>query len=102
MTSCSDSKESRTAVPLPSCRILDVDGKRVKVQVWDTAGQDKFRSITASFFRNAQGVLLVYDVTDRSSFLGVKSWVEDLNHADRRISKILVANKSDVDEASRV
>jgi len=49
----------------------------------------------------SQGVLLVYDVTDRSSFLGVRSWVDDLNRADPKVSKILVANKCDADEAAR-
>ena len=41
-------------------------------------------------------------MTDRSSFLGVRSWVEDLNRADKNVSKVLVANKCDADEASRV
>ena len=49
----------------------------------------------------SQGVLLVYDVTDRSSFLGVRSWVDDLNRADPKVSKVLVANKCDADEAAR-
>ncbi|WVF69883.1 hypothetical protein IAT40_004666 [Kwoniella sp. CBS 6097] len=80
-------------------RILSVgeDGKRVKVQCWDTAGTESFRSITRSYFRGAAGALLVYDVTRRESFDHVTSWLEDLrNHADENVSIILVANKIDL------
>ncbi|WVQ97924.1 hypothetical protein IAU59_005043 [Kwoniella sp. CBS 9459] len=80
-------------------RILSVgeDGKRVKVQCWDTAGTESFRSITRSYFRGAAGALLVYDVTRRESFDHVTSWLEDLRkHADENVSIILVANKIDL------
>nr|XP_031858165.1 uncharacterized protein CI109_006407 [Kwoniella shandongensis]KAA5525237.1 hypothetical protein CI109_006407 [Kwoniella shandongensis] len=81
-------------------RIVNVgeDGeKRVKVQCWDTAGTESFRSITRSYFRGAAGALLVYDVTRRDSFDHVTSWLEDLRqHADENVSIILVANKTDL------
>jgi GTPase SAR1 family protein len=47
---------------------IELDGKRIRLQIWDTAGQDRFRTITTSYFRGAQGILLVYDVTDRCVF----------------------------------
>ncbi|OCF37452.1 rab family protein [Kwoniella heveanensis CBS 569] len=84
-------------------RILSVgeDGKRVKVQCWDTAGTESFRSITRSYFRGAAGALLVYDVTRRESFDHVTSWLEDLRkHADENVSIILVANKIDLCSSS--
>ncbi|KAK1926446.1 GTPase [Papiliotrema laurentii] len=84
-------------------RILSVgeDGKRVKVQCWDTAGTESFRSITRSYFRGAAGALLVYDVTRRDSFEHVTSWLKDLRaHADENVSIILVANKVDLCSAS--
>ncbi|WRT64912.1 uncharacterized protein IL334_001851 [Kwoniella shivajii] len=80
-------------------RIISVgeDGKRVKVQCWDTAGTESFRSITRSYFRGAAGALLVYDVTRRESFEHVTSWLEDLRkYADENVSIILVANKIDL------
>ncbi|WVR04522.1 hypothetical protein IAU60_001526 [Kwoniella sp. DSM 27419] len=80
-------------------RIISVgeDGKRVKVQCWDTAGTESFRSITRSYFRGAAGALLVYDVTRRDSFDHVISWLEDLRrHADENVTIILVANKIDL------
>ncbi|XP_021344297.1 ras-related protein Rab-1B-like [Mizuhopecten yessoensis] len=48
-------------------RTVDVDNKVVRLQVWDTAGQDRFKTITASFYRGAHGIMLVYDVTDMVS-----------------------------------
>ncbi|ORY27090.1 putative GTPase [Naematelia encephala] len=80
-------------------RILQVgeDGRKVKVQCWDTAGTESFRSITRSYFRGAAGALLVYDVTRRDSFEHVTSWLDDLRaHADENVSVILVANKTDL------
>lgn len=52
-----------------------VDGKKVKMQVWDTAGQERFRTITAAYYRGAAGILLVYDVTERESFMNVSNWM---------------------------
>ncbi|WOO79747.1 Ras-related protein RABB1b [Vanrija pseudolonga] len=80
-------------------RILSVgeNGKRVKVQCWDTAGTESFRSITRSYFRGAAGALLVYDVTRRETFEHATSWLDDLRaHADENVSIILVANKTDL------
>ena len=53
-------------------KITEMDGKSVKLIVWDTAGQEKFRSITSSLFRGAQGILLVYDVSDATTFTNAK------------------------------
>lgn len=73
------------------------NGETVKVQVWDTAGSESFRSITRSYYRGAAGALLVYDVTHRASFLNVKSWLDDVRaHAEEKVSVVLVGNMYDL------
>jgi Ras-related protein Rab-8A len=49
-------------------RIIELDNRLIKLQIWDTAGQERFRTITTAYYRGAMGILLVYDVTDESSF----------------------------------
>ncbi|KAG6371915.1 P-loop containing nucleoside triphosphate hydrolase protein [Boletus reticuloceps] len=74
-------------------------GKIVKLQCWDTAGTESFRSITRSYYRGAAGCLLVYDVTSRMSFMNARTWLEDVReHADPHLTCILVGNKVDLCE----
>lgn len=78
-------------------KTLIVDGEPVLLQLWDTAGQERFRSIAKSYFRRADGVLLLYDVTCEKSFLNVREWVdmiEDVSQED--IPIMLVGNKCDL------
>jgi len=73
--------------------------KIVKLQCWDTAGTESFRSITRSYYRGAAGCLLVYDVTSRASFIHAQSWLDDVReHADPHLTCILVGNKVDLCE----
>ncbi len=58
---------------------LDIDGKVVKLQLWDTAGQERFRTIASSFYRGAHGIIVVYDVTDKESFINVKHWMNEID-----------------------
>ncbi|KAI0362606.1 ras-domain-containing protein [Trametes cingulata] len=79
------------------------ENKIVKLQCWDTAGTESFRSITRSYYRGAAGCLLVYDVTNRQTFLNARSWLADVReHADPHLTCILVGNKIDLcsDESS--
>ncbi|OJT06103.1 Ras-related protein RABB1c [Trametes pubescens] len=79
------------------------ENKIVKLQCWDTAGTESFRSITRSYYRGAAGCLLVYDVTSRQSFVNARSWLADVReHADPHLTCILVGNKLDLcsDESS--
>ncbi|KAJ8466797.1 hypothetical protein OPV22_029349 [Ensete ventricosum] len=54
-------------------RTIELDGKRIKLQIWDTAGQERFRTITTAYYRGAMGIMLVYDVTDESSFNNIRN-----------------------------
>ncbi|NXY08285.1 RASEF protein, partial [Pteruthius melanotis] len=79
---------------------LIVDGEPTVLQLWDTAGQERFRSIAKSYFRRADGVLLLYDVTCEKSFMNVREWVdmiEDATHEN--IPIMMVGNKADLRQA---
>ncbi|CAG5923738.1 unnamed protein product [Menidia menidia] len=74
-----------------------VDGEPILLQLWDTAGQERFRSIAKSYFRRADGVLLLYDVTCEKSFLNVREWVDMIEDVSREdIPIMLVGNKCDL------
>ncbi|KAJ8482471.1 hypothetical protein ONZ45_g14932 [Pleurotus djamor] len=75
------------------------ENKVIKLQCWDTAGTESFRSITRSYYRGAAGCLLVYDVTSRKSFTNARAWLADVReHADPHLTCILVGNKVDLCE----
>jgi small GTP-binding protein len=59
-------------------RIINISDKNVLIQVWDTAGQERFRSLTPSYYRSAMGILLVYSVTDKSSFNSIEIWMKQI------------------------
>lgn len=78
---------------------LPEEEKVVKLQCWDTAGTESFRAITRSYYRGAAGCLLVYDVTNRKSFMNARNWLGDVReHADPNLTCILVGNKVDLVE----
>eukprot|EP01105_Mastigella_eilhardi_P014378 TRINITY_DN3272_c1_g1_i3.p1 TRINITY_DN3272_c1_g1~~TRINITY_DN3272_c1_g1_i3.p1 ORF type:complete len:195 (-),score=62.90 TRINITY_DN3272_c1_g1_i3:43-627(-) len=78
-------------------RSVNIDDKLVKLQIWDTAGQERFRNITSSYYRGANGVLIVYDVTDASSFDKVQYWMKELKpHTHEQVRLMLVGNKIDM------
>ena len=77
--------------------------KRMKLSLWDTAGQETYKSITRSYFRGASGALLVYDITRRATFDAVTAWLHDLRQiAEENIVVVLVGNKRDLAGASTV
>jgi len=72
------------------------DGKMVKIQIWDTAGQDRFRSITKNYYKGAHGIILLYDVTSLKTFENVKNWVSQIKEeVSDKVTIILVGNKID-------
>jgi len=78
-------------------RTVELDGKTIKLQIWDTAGQERFRTITSSYYRGAHGIIVVYDVTDAESFNNVKQWLHEIDrYANENVNKLLVGNKSDL------
>ena len=77
-------------------RINLENNKKIKVQIWDTAGQDRFLAITKNYYRGANGILLVFDITNLSSFEHIKNWIEQIKEeAPEKIIIYLVGNKID-------
>ena len=74
-----------------------IRGFPVKLQLWDTGGQERFRTITKSYYERAMGVILVYDCSDERSFIEIRNWIKQIEaHAHSNIVKILVAAKCDI------
>ncbi|XP_063354427.1 ras-related protein Rab-15-like isoform X1 [Pelmatolapia mariae] len=77
-------------------KTLEVDGTKVRVQIWDTAGQERYQTITKQYYRRAQGVIFVYDITDKLSFKHIAKWVSDVDeYTTQKMETILVGNKCD-------
>lgn len=83
-------------------KTLEIDGNRMKLALWDTAGQERFRTLTPRYYRGAQGVVFVYDVTQRKSFDKLTEWLQEAEtYATKTdLVKMLVGNK--IDKPDRV
>lgn len=83
-------------------KTLNIDGRRVKYQIWDTAGQERFRTITSAYYKGCHGIVMVYDITNRSSLENLKGfWLSEVeSYADKSIELALIGNKID-DEANK-
>lgn len=78
-------------------RVIDIGAEKVKLQIWDTAGQESFRSIARSYYRDAAGALLVFDLTRRESFGHLHRWLQEARQfANPGITITLVGNKADM------
>jgi len=78
-----------------------VEKKLIKLQIWDTAGQEKFRTITSAYYRGADGIVLVYDVCSQESFNHIPHWLEEVGrYTAEGTCLFLVGNKAD--KAERV
>ena len=89
-------------------RTIEINGERVKLQIWDTAGQvrkfilklsnkiqERFRTITSTYYRGTHGVIVVYDVSSGESFANVKRWLHEIDQNCDVVNRILVGNKND-------
>ncbi|XP_075976067.1 RAS oncogene family member Rab18 [Anticarsia gemmatalis] len=79
------------------CKVMDVNGMKVKLGIWDTAGQERYRTLTSSFYRDAHGAILVYDVSEPKSLTKLNEWVEELQvySTKKNIVCLVVGNKID-------
>eukprot|EP01029_Cantina_marsupialis_P028792 TRINITY_DN778005_c0_g1_i1.p1 TRINITY_DN778005_c0_g1~~TRINITY_DN778005_c0_g1_i1.p1 ORF type:complete len:311 (-),score=78.73 TRINITY_DN778005_c0_g1_i1:230-1162(-) len=82
-----------------SFRIVKINGKTVKIQLWDTAGQERFHTITRAYYSGVQGIMLMYDISekDQRSFENVNYWMRQIqDHATPQVEKIFIGNKLDI------
>jgi len=78
-------------------RTVKVGGSVCKLEIWDTAGEERFRTITSSYYRGAHGIVVVYDVTDTKTFDSVKKWLLEIErYACKNVPVVLVGNKADL------
>ena len=96
---------SGTFEPKAKCTInVEFNTKNLKIdnnlyadlKIYDTAGQEKYRALTKSYYRNADGIILVFDLTNESSFNKLNKWINDINESTKNIEIILVGNKADL------
>lgn len=84
-------------------RTIVIEGNQVKLQIWDTAGQEKFRSITRSYYRGTAGALLTFDITRRETFEHLTDWLQDCRkYSNPNIVIMLIGNKCDLADKRQV
>ena len=85
-------------------KTLNIDNNPIRMQIWDTSGEEKFKAIAKNFYRGAHGVLLIYDICEKNSFLDVKSWIEQIieNTDNDDIVMILCGNKCDMEKERNI
>ena len=82
---------------------IDINNKKFRLQIWDTAGQENYRSITRAYYKNSVCALLVYDISNRDSFEHISNWIEDCKaQSPKTVFMVLVGNKSDLSNNRRV
>ena len=82
-------------------KVVEVKKKKIKLQLWDTAGLEKFRSITQAYYKNSKLIVLVYAVNDKNSFDNISKWVEEVKTQNKDVKFLLVGNKCDLEKEKR-
>jgi len=80
-------------------KTININNQEIKLKIWDTAGQERFRNITTQYYKGADGIVLVYDVTDEASYEKIREWMEQIlsNTQSEEISLVLLGNKCDME-----
>ena len=78
---------------------IQIDGKSIKIQLWDTAGQEKFRAMTKNLYLKSQGIIILFDITNETSFINLKNWMSQIKEScGEDIPILLVGNKIDLED----
>ena len=83
-------------------KTLNINNQEIKLKIWDTAGQERFRNITTQYYKGADGIVLVYDVTDEASYDKIRDWMDQIlsNTQQDDIGLVLLGNKCDMEPRS--
>ena len=82
---------------------FNIEGHSIKAQIWDTAGQERYKAITSAYYKGAKGAFIVYDITRKNSFESIDKWINDVTSvADKKITIVLIGNKSDLEDQRQV
>ena len=82
---------------------MEIKGKKLKVQIWDTAGDERYKNIISSYCRGANGILLLYNITNRESFDSLNSWLTEIKrNSDKNLCLILVGTNCDLENERKV
>ena len=84
-------------------KTIKINNEEIKVMIFDTAGQERFRSLASNYIRKANGILLVYDISDKNTFLNIENWMTSIKEeSSDTIPIILIGNKCDLDEQRKI
>ena len=82
---------------------IEINDRLIKMQIWDTAGHEKFRTITTSYYKSAHAIIVLYDITDINTFEHVKNWMIDIDKfAKAGVLRLLIGNKIDLNDNRQV
>ena len=82
---------------------IEIDNEKYRIQIWDTAGQENFKSLTRAYYKNSVCAIIVYDITNKQSFNNINTWIDDCkNQSPKTIFFVLVGNKSDLENKRQV
>ena len=84
-------------------KYLRLNGKTINLQIWDTAGQERYKVLAKNYFKNSDGFIIVYDITDKKSFNNVVNWITQIkDSASENVKCVLLGNKCDLEELRQV
>ena len=82
---------------------IDLDDRLIKLQIWDTAGHEKFRTITTSYYKSAHAIIILYDITQKASFDHIRNWLTEIDKFGKQgVLKVIVGNKLDMENNRKI
>ncbi|WUR02460.1 Ras-related protein RAB1A [Vairimorpha necatrix] len=80
-------------------KTINLNNTKIKLQIWDTAGQERFRAIVSNYYRGAHGILVVFDMTNKDSFISLDEWINEIKKNTKESVEIMIlGNKIDKEE----